>query len=88
MVELKTRYSNEAFTFTLNGVGISPEDTKFADHKGFMQIAKYTGEYSAAEPSAVTSALANITKITLHQAATGGNRGIKISVKGDAMPTG
>ena len=83
VVELKTRYSNEAFTFTLNGVGISPEDTKFADHKGFMQIAKYTGEYSAAEPSAVTSALANITKITLHQAATGGNRGIKISVKGD-----
>lgn len=83
VVELKTRYSNEAFTFTLNGVGISPENTKFADHKGFMQIAKYTGEYSAAEPSAVTSALANITKITLHQAATGGNRGIKISVKGD-----
>lgn len=83
VVELKTRYSNEAFTFTLNGVGISPEDTKFADHKGFMQIAKYTGEYSAAEPSAVTSALANITKITLNQAATGGNRGIKISVKGD-----
>lgn len=83
VVELKTRYSNEAFTFTLNGVGISPKDTKFADHKGFMQIAKYTGEYSAAEPSAVTSALANITKITLHQAATGGNRGIKISAKGD-----
>lgn len=83
VVELKTRYSNEAFTLTLNGVGISPEDTKFADHKGFMQIAKYTGEYSAAEPSAVTSALANITKITLHQAATGGNRGIKISAKGD-----
>lgn len=83
VVKLKTRYSNEAFTFTLNGVGISPKDTKFADHKGFMQIAKYTGEYSAAEPSAVTSALANITKITLHQAATGGNRGIKISAKGD-----
>ena len=83
VVKLKTRYSNEAFTFTLNGVGISPEDSKFADHTGFMQIAKYPGEYSAAEPSAVTSALANITKITLHQAATGGNRGIKVSVKGD-----
>ena len=83
VVDLKTRYSNETFTFTLNGVGISPEDSKFADHKGFMQIAKYPGEYSAAEPSAVTSALASITKITLHQAATGGNRGIKISVKGD-----
>lgn len=48
-----------------------------------MQLAKYTGEYSAAEPSAITSSLASITKITLHQAATGGNRGIKVSVKGD-----
>ena len=83
VVNLKTRYSNEAFTFTLNGVGISPEDSKFANHKGFMQTAKYTGEYKDAEPSAITSALANITKITLHQAATGGNRGIKVSVKGD-----
>ena len=83
VVNLKTLYSKEAFTFTLNGVGISPADTKFADHTGFMQIAKYTNEYSAAEPSAVTSSLASITKITLHQAATGGNRGIKVSVKGD-----
>lgn len=83
VVNLKTLYSKEAFTFTLNGVGISPADTKFADHTGFMQTAKYTGEYSAAEPSAITSPLASITKITLHQAATGGNRGIKVSVKGD-----
>ena len=83
VVNLKTLYSKEAFTFTLNGVGISPADTKFTGHTGFMQLAKYTGEYSAAEPSAITSSLANITKITLHQAATGGNRGIKVSVKGD-----
>lgn len=83
VVNLKTLYSKEAFTFTLNSVGISPADTKFTGHTGFMQLAKYTGEYSAAEPSAITSSLASITKITLHQAATGGNRGIKVSVKGD-----
>ena len=82
-VKLKTLYSKEDFTLTLNGVGVSPADSKFAGHTGFMQTAKYTGEYSAAEPSAVTSALASITKITLHQAATGGTRGIKVSVKGD-----
>ncbi len=83
VVNLKTLYSKEAFSFTLNGVGISPSDTKYTGHTGFMQLAKYTGEYSAAEPSAITSSLASITKITLHQAATGGNRGIKVSVKGD-----
>ena len=82
-VKLKTLYSKEDFTLTLNGVGVSPADSKFAGHTGFMQTAKYTGEYSAAEPSAVTSPLASITKITLHQAATGGTRGIKVSVKGD-----
>lgn len=83
VVNLKTLYSKEAFSFTLNGVGISPSDTKYTGHTGFMQLAKYTGEYSAAEPSAITSSLASITKITLHQAATGGNRGIIVSVKGD-----
>ena len=83
VVNLKTLYSKEAFSFTLNGVGISPSDTKYTGHTGFMQLAKYTGEYSAAEPSAITSSLASITKITLYQAATGGNRGIKVSVKGD-----
>ena len=82
-VDLKTLYSKENFTITLNGVGVSPTDSKFAGHTGFMQTAKYTGEYATAEPSAVTSPLASITKITLHQAATGGTRGIKVSVKGD-----
>ena len=82
-VKLKTLYSKENFTITLNGVGVSPKDEKFAGHTGFMQTAKYTGEYSTAEPSAVTSVLANITKITLHQTATGSKRGIKVSVKGD-----
>ncbi len=85
VVKLKTLYSKESFTFTLNGVGIYPKGTnsKFADQVGFMQTAKYNSEYKTAEPSAVTSPLASITKITLHQCATGGNRGIKVSAKGD-----
>ncbi len=85
IVNLKTLYSKESFTFTLNGVGVYPKgsNSKFADRTGFMETAKYPGEYKTAEPSAVTSPLASITKITLHQAATGGNRGIKISAKGD-----
>lgn len=86
LVDLKTLYSKEAFTMTLNGVEINPTgtNTKFADRTGYMKTLKYTGEYSTAEPSAVTSPLASITKITLHQAATGGTRGIKVSVKGDS----
>ena len=85
VVNVKTLYSKEEFSFTFNGVGVYPTGTnsKFPDITGFMQTAKYTGEYKAAEPSVVTSALASITKITLHQAATGGKRGIKVSVKGD-----
>mgnify|MGYP002727202960 FL=1 len=85
VVNVKTLYSKEELSFTFNGVGVYPTGTnsKFPDITGFMQTAKYTGEYKAAEPSVVTSPLASITKITLHQAATGGNRGIKVSVKGD-----
>lgn len=85
LVDLKTLYSKEAFTMTFNGVEINPTgtNTKFADRTGYMKTLKYTGEYSTAKPSAVTSPLASITKITLHQAATGGTRGIKVSVKGD-----
>ena len=85
VVKVKTLYSKEELSFTFNGVGVYPAGTnaKFPRITGFMQTAKYTGEYSAAEPNVVTSPLASITKITLHQAATGGNRGIKVSVKGD-----
>ena len=84
-VNLKTLYSKEAFTFTFNGVGVDPtgNQAKFSDRTGYMITAKYPGQYSTAEPSVVTSPLASITKITLHQAATGSNRGIKVSVKGD-----
>ena len=85
VVKVKTLYSKEELSFTFNGVGVYPAGTnaKFPEITGFMQTAKYTGEYSAAEPSVVTSPLASITKITLHQAATGSKRGIKVSVKGD-----
>ena len=85
VVKVKNLYSKEELSFTFNGVGVYPAGTnaKFPGITGFMQTAKYTGEYSAAEPNVVTSPLASITKITLHQAATGGNRGIKVSVKGD-----
>ena len=84
-VNLKTLYSKEAFTFTFNGVGVDPtgNQAKFPDRTGYMITAKYPNQYTTAEPSVVTSALASITKITLHQAATGGKRGIKVSVKGD-----
>ena len=85
VVNVKTLYSKEELSFTFNGVGVYPKGThsKFPEITGFMQTAKYTSDYSTAEPSVVTSPLASITKITLHQAATGGNRGIKVSVKGD-----
>lgn len=85
VVKVKTLYSKEELSFTFNGVGVYPAGTnsKFSEITGFMQTAKYTGEYNTAEPSVVTSPLANITKIMLHQAATGGTRGIKVSVKGD-----
>lgn len=85
VVKVKTLYSKEDLSFTFNGVGVYPAGTnaKFPEITGFMQTAKYPGEYKAAEPSVVTSPLASITKITLHQAATGGKRGIKVSVKGD-----
>lgn len=85
VVKVKTLYSKEELSFTFNGVGVYPAGTnsKFPEITGFMQTAKYAGEYNTAEPSVVTSPLASITKITLHQAATGSKRGIKVSVKGD-----
>lgn len=80
-----TEYSNEELTFTLNGVGVDPKGTnsKFPKYTGYMITAKYEGEYSNSKPSAVTSPLNSITRIVLTQAATGGTRGIKVSVKGD-----
>ena len=84
-VKKKTEGSNEELTFTLNGVGVTPNgwQEKFPNYTGYMITAKYTTEYSKSEPSAVTSPLKSITRIELTQAATGGERGIKVSVKGD-----
>ena len=84
-VKLKTQFSDEDLIFTLNGVGADPKgtNTKFPSYTGYMITAKYPGEYEKAQPSAVTSPLKSITKIVLTQAATGGTRGIKVSVKGD-----
>ena len=85
-VKKKTEGSNEELTFTLNGVGVAPKgrkEDKFPNYTGYMITAKYTTEYSKSEPSAVTSPLKSITRIELTQAATGGERGIKVSVKGD-----
>lgn len=82
-----TDYSNEPLTFTLNGVGVDPKGTnsKFPNYTGYLITAKYTDEYSNSEPSVVTSPLESITKIVLTQAATGGTRGIKVSVSTDGV---
>ena len=84
-VKLKTQFSDEDLIFTLNGVGADPKGTnsKFPSYTGYMITAKQTEAYKKTEPSAVTSPLKSITKIVLTQAATGGKRGIKVSVKGD-----
>ena len=82
-VKKKTEGSNEEFTFTFNGVGVDPKGAKISNYTGYMITAKYTNEYSKSEPSAVTSPLNSITKIELTQGATGGDRGIKVSVMGD-----
>ena len=84
-VEVTTKYSKESLTFTLTGVGADPagNQSKFAAYTGYMVSAKYPGDYSAEEPWAETSPLASITKLEFTQAATGGNRGWVIAVKGD-----
>lgn len=83
VVNLSTKYSHEDFTFTLCGVGADPEGTnnKFPDITGYMISAKYTNEVSAQEPYAMTSALANVTKIVFHQTATGGKRGWAVAAR-------
>lgn len=83
VVNLSTKYSHEDFTFTLCGVGADPEGTnnKFPDIIGYMISAKYTNEVSAHEPYAMTSALANVTKIVFHQTATGSNRGWAVAAR-------
>lgn len=85
VVSLKTQYTQENFTLTLHGVGIDPigTDKKFPGYTGYLKTAKYTSEYSKDFPTAITSTLKSITRIELIQVATGKQRGIKVSVKGD-----
>lgn len=85
VVHLKTRYTNEDFTFTFNGAGVDPMGTheRFPSYTGFLKIAKSPGEYTQKSPEAIISALSSVTKIELIQTATGTKRGIKVSVKGD-----
>lgn len=86
VVSLKTQYTQENFTLTLHGVGVDPIGTdakKFPGYTGYLKTAKYTSEYSQDIPTAITSTLKSITRIELIQVATGKQRGIKVSVKGD-----
>lgn len=86
VVHLKTQYTQEDFTLTLNGEGVDPIGTdanKFPGYTGYLKTAKYTSEYSKDFPTAITSKLKSITRIELIQVATGKQRGIKVSVKGD-----
>lgn len=86
VVHLKTQYTKENFTLTLHGVGVDPIGTdanKFPGYTGYLKTAKYTSEYSKDFPTAITSTLKSITRIELIQVATGKQRGIKVSVKGD-----
>lgn len=86
VVSLKTQYTKENFTLTLHGVGVDPIGTdakKFPGYTGYLKTAKYTSEYSQDFPTAITSTLKSITRIELIQVATGKQRGIKVSVKGD-----
>ena len=79
-----TLYSQEQLTFTLTGIGVEPEgnNAKFSQYTGYMISAK-NSEYTAGDVVGTTSPLNNITKVVFTQAATGGNRGWKVSVKGD-----
>ncbi len=86
VVNLKTQYTKEDFTLTLHGVGVDPIGTdakKFPGYTGYLKTAKYKSEYKQDFPTAITSPLNSITRIELIQVATGKQRGIKVSVKGD-----
>ncbi len=82
---IKTKYSHEDVEFSFTGVGVSPKGThtNFPSELGYMITAKYPSEYAIERPYALTTSIKNLTRIELRQCATGGTRGIKISVKGD-----
>ena len=82
VVNLNTKYSHENFNMTLCGVGVDPVNVKNG-FTGWMISAKFGNEVNVQSPYAMTSPLANITKIKFYQFATGGNRGWSVAVKGD-----
>lgn len=88
--EVTTKYSREKITFTLKGAGAYPNKTqdKFTNLEdkglGYIELAKYEDELNEQfEPYVETSKIGSLTKIVLTQAATGGNRGIKLMLKGE-----
>ena len=83
-IEKQTRYSNEKLTFTLYNTNVNGGDTsidlagKFENRPtGWLSYVKNGNS------SIVTSPLASITTVRFVQGATGGNRGMKLEVKGD-----
>ncbi len=86
--KVKTDYTSETITFSLFGVQVKPDDDKFEDIAsiGYLETAK-TSELlnngiEDGSPYVETSEINSITRIKFTQAATGNNRGVKISVKG------
>jgi len=81
IIEQKTKYSNEALTFTLFNTAVDPAGTnsKFnnGDPLGWLQAAK------AEDPYILTSTLASVTKVRYVHAATGSKRGWKMEAKGE-----
>lgn len=77
-VEKTTTFSNEAVTFTFNGVTLSPQGQntdKFGDLTGYAMAEKNL-------PGVITtSALSNITKVRYFHGATGNKRGFKLEKK-------
>ena len=75
--EVTTKYSKETVTFTFCGAGVDPDGVqdKFTNLEdkglGYIITGKKDNELGGVEPYVLT------------QAATGGTRGIKVSVKGD-----
>lgn len=81
----KQMLDGNELTFTLYNVAVDPNGTnsKFTSDcvtTGYVQTAKAADETA---PYVVTSPVADITKITFVQAATGSKRGMTLYVKGD-----
>lgn len=74
--------------FSLLGVSVDPSgtNTKFTSScvtAGYMMMEKKQGNFADIDPYIEFSSLPSVTTISFVQAATGGNRGITLKVKGD-----